>query len=207
MPATQPHRLDTAEEPSTKPRKSTVEGAPRAAKTVRSKATTKSHASRSKTNKRDTLAADVMQSPAICCRTHDSLHEAARLMWEHDLGALPVVNDADEPVSMLTDRDACMAAYTQGIPLIHGSVASAMSKQLVFCDMSTPVAKIRELMAATRVRRLPVVDARGKLVGIIGLSDLAREVHAALPNDRRRGTSGAMLVQLVDSILRSPASD
>lgn len=204
MSATQPHRVDAVEEPQAKPRKSTPESVTRA-KTVRSKATTKTHASRSKTNKRDTVAADVMQSPAICCRAQDTLHEAARLMWEHDLGALPVLNDVDEPVSMLTDRDVCMAAYTQGVPLIHGSVASAMSKQLVFCDTSTPLSRIRELMAETRVRRLPVVDAQGKLVGIIGLSDLLSEAHAALPKDRRRGSSGPMLVQLVDSIVRSPA--
>jgi CBS domain-containing protein len=203
MSATQPHRVDAAEEPPTKPRKSAAEAVTRA-KTVRSKATTKSHASRSKTHKRDTLAADVMHSPAICCRAHDNLHEAARLMWEHDLGTVPVVNDADEPVGMLTDRDACMAAYTQGVPLIHGSVASAMSQKVVLCDVTTPLAKIRELMAEARVRRMPVVDAQGKLVGIIGLSDLIREAHAALPKDRRRGSSGPMLVQLVDSILCSP---
>ena len=170
MSATQPHRVDAAEEPQAKPGKSRSEPVTRA-KTVRSKATTKSHASRSKTNKRDAVAADVMQSPAICCRAQDNLHEAARLMWEHDLGALPVLNDAGELVSMLTDRDVCMAAYTQGVPLIHGSVASAMSQKLVFCDIATPLSRIRELMAETRVRRLPVVDAAGKLVGIIGLSD------------------------------------
>jgi len=148
-----------------------------------------------------------MQSPAICCHEHATLNDAARLMWEHDLGALPVVNDACEPVGMITDRDACMAAYTQGVALYHGSVASAMSQTLVMCDTSAPVAEVRALMMRAQVRRLPVVDARGTLVGMIGLSDIVKEVHAPLPKDRRRGSSGPVLVQLVDAILQASKLD
>jgi len=160
-----------------------------------------------KPQKREPLAQDVMQSPAICCHEHATLNDAAQLMWEHDLGALPVVNDARQPVGMITDRDACMAAYTQGVALYHGAVASAMSKTLVICDAMAPVAEIRTLMIRAQVRRLPVVDAHGTLVGIIGLSDIVKEAHAPLPKDRRRGSSGPMLVQLVDAILQPSKFD
>lgn len=158
-----------------------------------------------RTGKREPVAADVMRSPAVCCGEHDSLNEAARLMWEHDVGALPVVNQSNEPIGMITDRDACMAAYTQGVALAHGAVASAMSKTLVTCDVSASVAEIRELMTRAQVRRLPVVDAGGALVGVVGLSDIVKEAHAPLPKDRRRGTSGPMLVQLVDALLQPKA--
>ena len=157
--------------------------------------------------KRQPLAQDVMQSPAICCHEHATLNDAARLMWEHDLGALPVVNDARQPVGMITDRDACMAAYTQGVALYHAAVASAMSKTLVLCDVSAPVAEIRGLMIRAQVRRLPVVDAHGTLVGVVGLSDIVKEAHAPLPKDRRRGSSGPLLMQLVDAILQPSKLD
>jgi CBS-domain-containing membrane protein len=177
--------------------------------TPRAKALSKAGAPKSgkspRSGKRVPVAADVMASPAVCCHEHDSLNEAARLMWEHDVGALPVVNQARTPVGMITDRDACMAAYTQGVALVHGAVASAMSKTLVTCDVSAPVAEIRELMTRAQVRRLPVVDASGTLVGVVGLSDLVKEAHAPLPKDRRRGTSGPMLVQLVDALFQPKA--
>ena len=160
-----------------------------------------------KTKKREAVAADLMQREALCCGVNDSLHAAARLMWEHDVGAIAVVNDAGEPVSMITDRDTCMAAYTQGVALHSGTVSSAMSKRLVTCDETTPVAQLRELMASAQVRRLPVVDARGKLVGIVGLSDIFAEAHAPLPKDRKRGSSGPLLLQLVDALLQKPQAD
>ena len=128
-------------------------------------------------------------------------------MWEHGLGALPVVNQEHAPVGMITDRDACMAAYTQGVALYHGAVASAMSKTLVLCDVTAPVGEIRELMTRAQVRRVPVIDAHGTLVGVVGLSDIVKEAHAPLPKDRRRGTSGPMLVQLVDAILQPAKVD
>lgn len=178
---------------------------------ARAKALPKSDAPASskaaRTSKREPVAADVMHSPAIYCKEHDSLNEAARLMWEHDIGALPVVNQEHRPIGMITDRDACMAAYTQGLALYHGSVASAMSKTLVICDISSPIAEIRELMTHAQVRRLPVVDASGTLVGVVGLSDIVKEAHAPVPKDRRRGTSGPMLLQLVDAILQPTKAD
>ncbi|HEY6729085.1 MAG TPA: CBS domain-containing protein [Polyangiaceae bacterium] len=146
-----------------------------------------------------------MRSPAICCAEHDNLNEAARLMWEHDVGALPVVNRAHAPVGMITDRDACMAAYTQGVALVHGAVASAMSKTLVSCNVSAPIAEVRELMTRAQVRRVPVVAADGTLVGVVGLSDIVKEAHAPLPKGRRRGTSGPMLAQLVEALLQPKA--
>lgn len=207
MPASHLQRVEkTLEAPMSGTSSATPEAAPR--KRVRGKVKpaekepAKVSARAPKPHKREPLAQDVMQSPAICCHEHATLNDAAQLMWEHDLGALPVVNDARQPVGMITDRDTCMAAYTQGVALYHAAVASAMSKTLVLCEVSAPVAEIRALMSRARVRRLPVVDAQGTLVGMVGLSDIVREAHAPLPKDRRRGSSGPMLMQLVDAILQ-----
>ncbi|MBA3541520.1 MAG: CBS domain-containing protein, partial [Deltaproteobacteria bacterium] len=53
------------------------------------------------------------------CQPTDTLAAAAKLMWEHDIGALPVVDQVGHVVGMITDRDACMAAYTRGDALQH----------------------------------------------------------------------------------------
>ena len=76
---------------------------------------------------------------------------------------------------MLTDRDICMAAYTQGRPLGEMQVSSAMSRQLFSCRPEDSLAKAEEIMRTNRIRRLPVIDADRHLVGILSLDDIARE--------------------------------
>lgn len=159
-----------------------------------------------KAKKRETTAGDVMCSPAICVREHEGLNDAVRLMWDHDVGAVVVVSDEDKPVGMVTDRDACMAAHTQGVALYHGSLSAAMSRTLVSCNVGTPIAGVRTLMVEAQVRRLPVVDDDGKCVGVVAITDLVKEASAALPEDRKRGSSEASLVALLEAMLRSPPS-
>ena len=61
----------------------------------------------------------VMNRNVKTCRSSDSLDRAAQLMWENDCGCVPIVDDEGRGVGMVTDRDVCMAAYTQGGPLTH----------------------------------------------------------------------------------------
>ena len=70
----------------------------------------------------------LMNQPAVTCSPRDTLHRAAGLMWEHDCGALPVVDDNGHIAGMITDRDICMAAYTQGRPLHAVPVNEIMSR-------------------------------------------------------------------------------
>ena len=61
------------------------------------------------------------------CHPEDTMQQAARIFWEHDCGCAPVTDHDAHVVGMITDRDVCMAAYTQGKPLTELSVASAMA--------------------------------------------------------------------------------
>ncbi len=70
---------------------------------------------------------DLMTKKPATCSSLDSLVVAAHLMWEHDCGAIVVV-EGEKPVGVITDRDICMAAYTQGLPLHDMKVATAASK-------------------------------------------------------------------------------
>jgi CBS domain-containing protein len=77
---------------------------------------------------------------------------------------------------MLTDRDICMHAWSQGRPLRELSVRGAMSPSLVACRPADSVASAESLMQAHQIRRLPVLDPSGHPVGFFSLSDLTREV-------------------------------
>jgi len=108
------------------------------------------------------------------CTPSDSLADAARIMWEADVGCLPVIDETHRPVAMITDRDICMAAYTRGVPLRDIAVSAAMSKGILSCSPDTTIADVERLMRHSQIRRVPVVDLAGALVGIITIGDIAR---------------------------------
>jgi predicted transcriptional regulator len=114
-----------------------------------------------------------LMEPTRRCRPDDSLARAAQLMREQSCGALPVVL-CDSVVAMLTDRDICMAAYTHGKPLSDLRVDSAMSKELVGCAPDDSIGAVLAILGDRHVRRLPVIDQNGTLIGIITLADVAR---------------------------------
>ena len=118
------------------------------------------------------------------CRPHDGLDIAARLMWANDCGCVPVLDANGRVIGMLTDRDICMAALTQGGPLAQLRVASAMANHVYSCEPEDSLAAAEELMRVHQIRRLPVIAADGRLAGILSLSDLARE--AARQRSRKK---------------------
>ena len=119
----------------------------------------------------------IMKRNVETCRPEDSLATAAGKMWEGDIGCLPVVNAEGSVIGMITDRDISMAGYTQGRALGDIPVAVAMSRTVFSCRPNDGLIEAEEIMRAQRVRRLPVLEAGGKLAGIVSLNDLAREAE------------------------------
>ena len=107
------------------------------------------------------------------CRSTDSLDRAAQLMWDFDIGALPVVDDRGQLIGMITDRDICMAAYTRGETLPNIPVAHAMTTHVVSCRPDDTIKTAANLMANHKIRRIPVVDDDQRPVGVVSLNDLA----------------------------------
>jgi CBS domain-containing protein len=116
---------------------------------------------------------ELMTSPAYTCRATDSLAAAAKQLWEHDCGFLPVVDGEDRVGAVITDRDICMGTYTRGRPLAELRVADSMSRRLVTCTPDDDVASAVRLMVQHQLHRLPVVDAKGNACGVLSLNDLA----------------------------------
>ncbi len=129
---------------------------------------------------------ELMTRDVQVCGPRDDLNRAAQIMWDHDCGVVPVVDSERRPIGMVTDRDVCMAAYTQGKPLSAIRAEEVMSRELQTCGPDTPVGDAEAAMRERRVRRLPVVDPAGKLVGILSLNDVAR--RAVQERGKRRGT-------------------
>lgn len=146
-----------------------------------------------------TRVSDVMTSDVFVCRAHDSIEEAARILWEHDCGCLPVVDEDGIVIAMLTDRDICMASYTQGRALHQIKVEVAMSKNVVCCGPQDDVADAARSMSNHGVRRLPVTDGKGRIQGILSVNDLACACRAPHINRAQRDrVETAMLQALVE---------
>lgn len=120
----------------------------------------------------------LMSRAVATCRPDDSLNAAARIMWERDCGVVPITvpeEGGERVVGMLTDRDVCMAAYTQGRALLDIPISSAMSGTVRSSRPEDTIATALGLMATQQLHRLPVIDASGHLVGLLSLADIARE--------------------------------
>ncbi|HEU4730154.1 MAG TPA: CBS domain-containing protein [Kofleriaceae bacterium] len=118
---------------------------------------------------------DLMGHPAITCRVQDNLSVPARLMWDHDCGVVPVVREDGKLVGVITDRDICMAAYTQGHSLGEIDVSTAMAPHPISVRADQEIEEAERVMAEHQVRRIPVVDDDGRPVGVLSLNDLALE--------------------------------
>ena len=122
---------------------------------------------------------ELMTKDVVSCKPSCSLAEVAKFMWDYDCGIVPVVNEEGRVLGVITDRDICMAAYTRGVLLRELTVASAMSKNVQSCSPESRITEVERLMKGAQIRRLPVVDAVGSLVGIITLGDIALHAKAS----------------------------
>lgn len=134
---------------------------------------------------------DVMTRRVVAARADTDLGHVARLMWDNDCGSVPVVDAEDKVVGILTDRDLCMGANFAGRALRELGAASCMAGEVTTCLATDSVASVAKLMGTKRVRRIPVTDAAGRLVGLVSVGDLLnsaarakakhkKEIHAAL---------------------------
>lgn len=126
---------------------------------------------------------DLMTREVRACGPHDNLSLVAQTMWDSDCGCLPVIDSERRVIGMITDRDVCMAAHLRGSPLWALTVADAMARVIYACNPGNKLSTATALMEKHQLRRLPVVDEHGRLVGIITLSTFAR---SAVDKDKKK---------------------
>jgi len=106
-----------------------------------------------------------------------TIREAARMMAELDTGILPV-GENDRMIGMITDRDIALRAVAEGKGP-DTPVREAMSPEIRYCYEDDDVEDVLRNMAQIQVRRLPVVDADKRLVGIVSIGDLSKNGSGA----------------------------
>jgi CBS domain-containing protein len=116
----------------------------------------------------------------VTTRPNVSLSSVAHLMEQHNVGAVIVVEN-DRPVGIVTDRDLALAVAARGIAL-ETAASRVMSAPVITADLSDEVLDTTRTMMEARVRRLPVIDNDGRLVGLVTLDDLLRLLSRELAN-------------------------
>lgn len=104
-----------------------------------------------------------------------SLQEAARLMKQSNIGAVVVVDNKDQypiPCGILTDRDIIMHLLSEDINLDKIKVEDIMSRDLFLVDRKQEIRTVIQQMSAKRIRRAPIVDDDGRLIGMVSTDDL-----------------------------------
>jgi CBS domain-containing protein len=116
---------------------------------------------------------DVMTSNPRSIEPSTTVTEAARLMKAEDVGSLPIV-DGDQLVGVVTDRDIVIRVVAEGKDLQSTTAGEIASRDLVTVDPEQDLDEALRLMAQHQVRRLPVAEEDGRLVGILAQADVAR---------------------------------
>jgi CBS domain-containing protein len=159
-----------------------------------------------------TKIAEVMTERPRAVTPQTSVREAARLMEEEDVGALPVVEEGARLVGIVTDRDVALRVVGRGLDPDATRVGEVASADLVALTPEHDLDEALRLMAHQQVRRLPIVVRENELVGMLAQADIARagkekatgEVVESISRPSRRprvagtdvgGTSGARVAE------------
>lgn len=121
------------------------------------------------------LARDLMTSAVVSCTPWDTAQKAASLMKAYGVGALVVVTDTSDPLleGVVTDRDLCCGVVAAGKNADAVQVADIMTRIPVTCGPEYTLDECLELMQENQIRRIPVVNDRGRCVGIVAQADIA----------------------------------
>lgn len=126
-----------------------------------------------------TQVADLMTRGATALAPGDTLVKAARIMAELDVGAVPIC-DGEALVGIVTDRDIAVRGVAQERPLHISRLEDVMTADPQVCRETDDIDVVAERMKEQQIRRLPVVDAEGRLVGMLSLGDLALQDRGAV---------------------------
>jgi CBS domain-containing protein len=143
---------------------------------------------------------ELMNRFAATCGPDETLNEAAQKMQNSNCALVPVTAGAGARflIGMITDGDIGMAAQLRGRSLKELRVRDAMARQLRTCRLRDSLAEAEAIMQEAGIRRLPVVDASGCLLGVLSLADVAREAERG-----REALGGQVTAEGFDSAMSS----
>lgn len=122
-------------------------------------------------------AAEVMSREVEFIASGATVQEAAELMGELDVGALPVGTPEDLQ-GIVTDRDILYRVVARGLDSSRARVSEVMSRPVYCCREEDPLEAVMDLLGSRSIRRLPVVNAAGRVTGWLTLAEVSRRVQA-----------------------------
>lgn len=133
----------------------------------------------------------------------ESLADAAKMMWEHDCGILPIIKDGRTVIGMITDRDICMATAIRDENPSGISVEEVMTGRVFAVNPEDDVDEALQTMQEHKIRRLPVINSEGELEGILSMNDIV--LRAGAPNGKKARAIGyGDVVRTYQAICRHP---
>ena len=123
----------------------------------------------------------VMTKNPACCTPRTSLTEVASLMVSNDCGEIPVVEDMDSRklAGVITDRDIAVRIVAQGKNSAEACATDCMTTNCVTVTPDTSLEECCEVMESNKIRRVPVLDEKGGVIGIVSLADVVRTAKAS----------------------------
>ena len=116
---------------------------------------------------------NLMSRNVKTCHQGSNLAEVASLLWENDCGALPVVDNENKVVGMISDRDICFAVATKGRLASEISVGEVVGGKPVYtCTSGDDLQDALSIMQQQQIRRIPVIGKEGDIEGILSISDV-----------------------------------
>jgi CBS domain-containing protein len=121
---------------------------------------------------------DLMTKNVATCYPEERANLAARLMRDRNVGALVVIGRNGHPAGFITDRDFAVGVCANAEDSYYKTVKEVMHSPAVCCQESDDLTQVCRTMTEHRIRRVPIVDGQGELVGIISADDLARSLDS-----------------------------
>jgi CBS domain-containing protein len=122
-----------------------------------------------------TTCSDVMTADPVCCLGSATVDQVAQMMRSEDVGPVPVVDNFQtrKLIGIVTDRDLAMKVVAEGRDSSTTRVQDVMTRDVATCHPEDDLQKALNAMATHQVRRIPVIDKSGAIVGIIAQADIA----------------------------------
>ncbi|HYJ32734.1 MAG TPA: CBS domain-containing protein [Candidatus Binatia bacterium] len=118
---------------------------------------------------------EIMTREPACCSPDTKVQEIARMMVEHDCGGIPVIESSGSkrPMGLVTDRDIATRVVAEGRDPARTTARECMSSPVFTVTPETDVARCCDILEKNQIRRVPVVDERGQVCGMIAQADIA----------------------------------
>ncbi len=123
---------------------------------------------------------ELMTPSPTCCQPQHTINEVAEIMKREDVGLVPIVEEStNKLIGVLTDRDIVMKVVADDRDPRGTAVSEVMTNDPCACQEQDSIETVMQQMAAHQVRRIPIVDRDGSIVGIVSQADIATRLSNA----------------------------